>query len=115
MSLREQLIKAAVDVLAEGTDSSKEMIAQNIVASFDDMGMANVNPGEFSPEEITDKNNLTNTAEMSNDTDFEGKVAGQNDSADNIVDAMGDLAKDMVNISVDSEECNHCHPHKEDE
>ena len=111
MSLREQLIKAGVSVLSEGIDSSKEMLANNIVSSFDDMGMANANPGEFSPEEITDKNNLTNVAAMSNDTDFEGKVDDQN-AVSGVMDVMQDLADDMVNISVDMEKPEE---HNEDE
>lgn len=114
MSLQEQLINAALSVLSEGKDSSKEMIANNIVASFDEMGMAKANPGEFSPEEITDKANLTNTAEMSNDTNFEGKVDGQNDMASGIIDAMNDLTNDMVDISVGNEQCDHCHPKNEE-
>jgi hypothetical protein len=114
MSLQEQLINAALSVLSEGKDSSKEMIANNVVASFDEMGMAKANPGEFSPEEITDKANLTNTAEMSNDTDFEGKVDGQNDMASGIIDVMNNLTNDMVDISVGSEQCDHCHPENEE-
>ena len=113
MTLEKRLFDAAMSVLSEGTDSSKEMIANNVIASFDEMGMANVNPGEFAPEEITDKANLTNTAEMSNDTDFEGK-ASNIDKAPDIIDAVKDLADDMVNISVDNEECEHCHPRDEE-
>jgi len=118
MSLRERLINAGVSVLSEGIDSSKEMLANNIVSSFDDMGMANANPGEFSPEEITDKNNLVNTAAMSNDTDFEGKEETQTD-ASSIINTMNDLADDMVDISVDVENQedheHHCHhPHEEE-
>ena len=45
------------------------MIANNI-ASFEEMGMNDALPGQFSPEEITDKANLENTAKMSNDTNF---------------------------------------------
>jgi len=73
MSLKEELIKVAHSYLKEGRESSKEMIAQNTTV-FEDMGMANSNPGEFAPEEITDHENLVNTAKMSNDTDFENKV-----------------------------------------
>ena len=94
MSLRERLINAGVSVLSEGIDSSKEMLANNIVSSFDDMGMANANPGEFSPEEITDKNNLVNTAAMSNDTDFEGKEETQTDSKeDELINLIIELRK----------------------
>jgi hypothetical protein len=114
MNLEKRLRDAACAVLSECGDSSKEMIANNIVASFDEMGMAKANPGEFSPEEITDKANLTNTAEMSNDTDFEGKVDGQNDMASGIIDVMNDLTNDMVDISVGSEQCDHCHPENEE-
>ena len=73
MSLKEELIKAAHPYLKEGRESSKEIIATNSM-SFEDTGMANSNPGEFAPEEITDHENLVNTAKMSNDTDFEGKA-----------------------------------------
>jgi hypothetical protein len=72
MSLREQLFEAAKPFM-EGLESSKEIIATNS-ASFDEMGMANNNPGEFSDNEITDKDNLVNVGKLSNDTDFEGKV-----------------------------------------
>lgn len=72
MSLREQLFEAAKPFM-EGLESSKEIIATNS-ASFDEMGMANNNPGEFSDNEITDKDNLVNVGKLSNDTDFEGKA-----------------------------------------
>ena len=111
MSLREQLIKAGISVLSEGVDSSKEMLANNIISSFDDMGMANTNPGEFSSEEITDKNNLTNVASMSNDTDFEGKV-NSTDNVSGMLNAVHDLANDMVNISVDMENPEECDEEK---
>lgn len=112
MSLREQLIKAGISVLSEGVDSSKEMLANNIISSFDDMGMANTNPGEFSSEEITDKNNLTNVASMSNDTDFEGKV-NNTDNVSGVLNAVHDLANDMVNISVDMKNPEECDEEKE--
>ena len=112
MSLREQLIKAGISVLSEGVDSSKEMLANNIISSFDDMGMANTNPGEFSSEEITDKNNLTNVASMSNDTDFEGKV-NNTDDVSGVLNAVHDLANDMVNISVDMKNPEECDEEKE--
>lgn len=111
MSLRERLIKAGISVLSEGVDSSKEMLADNIVSSFNDMGMANTNPGEFSSEEITDKNNLTNIASMSNDTDFEGKV-NNTDNVSGMLNAVHDLANDMVNISVDMENPEECDEEK---
>ena len=70
MKLTEQLFEAAKPFLCkEGLESSKEIIATNSVP-FSDMGMANTKPGEFAPEEITDPENLVNTAKMSNDNDF---------------------------------------------
>ena len=104
MSLRKQLKEAALNVLQEGTDSSKEILTLNIVNSFDEMGMANTNPGEFSQEEITDKNNLTNVSAMSNDTDFEGKT--ENPQANEIEDML-DVSTDLMHTLVDiSDKCN---------
>ena len=65
MTFRDRLVKA----VKEAVESSKEMIDTN-VTDMDSMGMANVAPGEFAQEEITDKNNLVNQGSMSNDTDF---------------------------------------------
>lgn len=95
MSLKEQLLEAVAPFLMkEGLDSSKEIIAQNST-SFDEMGMANTNPGEFSQEEITDKENLINTGKMSNDTDFENKeeVAASEEEP-----SMGKLLDDLVKL-----------------
>ena len=115
MSLREQLKDAAMKVLTEGTDSSKEILAQNIIASFDDMGMANTNPGEFSEEEITNKENLSNVSAMSNDTDFEGKTENpQANGIEKAVDAATDLMNDIVDIS-DKENCPECDKDEEAE
>lgn len=112
MSLRKQLKEAALNVLQEGTDSSKEILTQNIVNSFDEMGMATTNPGEFSQEEITDKNNLTNVSAMSNDTDFEGKIENsQADGMDKTMNAVEELMKDVVDISADK---HHPHPNNEE-
>ena len=115
MSLREQLKEAAIKALSEAEDSSKEILAQNIINSFDDMGMANTNPGEFSQEEITDKENLTNVSAMSNDTDFEGKETNNAKSGiEQAVDAANDLMNDIVDISAEKE-CPECHDHKDEE
>lgn len=105
MSLREELLKVVQTKLKEGIESTADMINQNGVASFDDMGMAKVVPGEFAQEEITDAQNLVNTAEMSNDTDFENKAE--------VINTEDDLSNDLVNISVKEievgdEECDHC-------
>lgn len=106
MSLRKQLKEAALNVLQEGTDSSKEILTQNIVNSFDEMGMATTNPGEFSQEEITDKNNLTNVSAMSNDTDFEGKIENpQANEAEDILDVGTDLMHTLVDISDKCDKC----------
>lgn len=108
-TLRDMLMEAACNALQENLDSSKEMIQQNVVPSFEDMGMATTPPGEFSPEEITDKQNLVNTAEMSNDTDFEGKATNSENSAEDMMQAVDQAMNDLVNISVGSDECEHCH------
>lgn len=115
MSLREQLKEAAIKALSEAENSSKEILAQNIINSFDDMGMANTNPGEFSQEEITDKENLTNVSAMSNDTDFEGKETNNSESGiEQAIDAANDLMHDVVDISAEKE-CPECHDHKDEE
>ena len=85
MSLKEELFNAAKPFLKEGLDSSKEIIAANST-SFDEMGMANSKPGEFSPEEITDLENLVNVSKMSNDTDFSGK---DNQESETVVSILG--------------------------
>lgn len=121
MSLKDQLFEAAKPFLAEGVESSKEIIATNST-SFDEMGMANSNPGEFAPEEITDQENLVNTAKMSNDTEFSNKE----DNADVQIDAEIEIMKpleDLVNLGngemhncedpecQKSDECPECHDH----
>ena len=75
--------------------SSKEMIANNI-ANPDTMGFANSAPGEFAPEEITDKSNLENTGKMAND---------QN------VDVKPDVSVTMVVTKDEGEDEHHCHHH----
>ena len=118
MNLREHLQAAATKALKEGTDSSKEILAQNIIGSFDNMGMANANPGEFAQEEITDKENLANVAAMSNDTDFEGKTENpQASGIDKAMNAAEELMKDVVDISADKHcpECHKHYPHPHDE
>lgn len=73
--------------------SSKEMIANNI-ANPDTMGFANSAPGEFAPEEITDKSNLENTGKMANDQD---------------VDVKPDVSVTMVVTKDEGEDhCEHC-------
>lgn len=100
MKLRERLINIANEVLAEGVESSKDIISDNsIPGGFDDMGMSNVNPGEFAQEEITDHQNLENTASMSNDTDFEGKATNPSANPGNLVDKVQDMMSDLVDIS----------------
>lgn len=105
MKLRERLINIANEVLTEGVESSKDIISDNSVpGGFDDMGMANVNPGEFAQEEITDHQNLENTASMSNDTDFEGKATNPSANPGNLVDKVQDMMSDLVDISAPDEE-----------
>ena len=118
MSLKEELFNAAKPFLKEGLDSSKEIIAANST-SFDEMGMANSKPGEFSPEEITDLENLVNVSKMSNDTDFSGKDDQESETVVSILgieDTPMELA-DLVNLgtgsSCDCEDdmCSkECHP-----
>ena len=98
MSLKEQLFEA-VKPFMEGLESSKEIIATNS-ASFDEMGMANTNPGEFSDSEITDKDNLVNVGKLSNDTDFEGK-AQCDCECDSEED---DMLSELINLGADEED-----------
>lgn len=110
MNLKDQLREAAKPFLMkEGLDSSKEMIANN-AASFDEMGMANSNPGEFAPEEITDQENLVNVAKMSNDNDFNSEEGEAKEISVSVVGTelpgMEELA-DIVNLG--GGECPECH------
>lgn len=99
MNLRDRLVSVVRKTLDEGLDSSKDMIANNSVGGFDDMGMAKANPGEFAPEEITNAENLVNKADIANDTDFEGKVQNVNCGLPG-----AEIAIDVVDISANPEE-----------
>jgi hypothetical protein len=103
--LRDRLIEAVKLSLNECGDSSKEMIANNIVR-FEQTGMANAaNPGEFAPEEITDVKNLENTASMANDTDFnKDENCAPCDMINDLEKSMENLASDLIDISVRDEE-----------
>lgn len=100
MNLRERMLEAISKNLNEGVESSKEIINNNIVPSFEEMGMANVEPGEFAQGEITDQENLVNKANMSNDNDF-GKSS---DTGNSFEKAVEDMTNDLVNISADNNE-----------
>jgi len=89
------LINGAKEKMKEAVESSKEIIANNTVPGFEQMGMANVVPGEFAQEEITDKENLVNTADMSNDTDFNKDC----DHCCDITKQINDILADVVDIS----------------
>lgn len=97
MSLKEQLFEAAKPFLKEGVESSKEIIDTNST-SFDQMGMAKSNPGEFAPEEITDHENLVNTASMSNDTDFSNKVGNEDEETVVTTEIEIKPLEDLVNL-----------------
>lgn len=119
MNLKQALTETAKTFL-EGIESSKEIIADNST-SFDEMGMANANPGEFAPEEITDQENLVNTAKMANDNDFGTDSAETEISFVSITDAplaADNELEDLVNLGdeecCDNEECKHkLHKHPE--
>ena len=96
MNLRERLTKVAEDAIKEGVESSKDIISNNVVSSFEDMGMANVEPGEFAQGEITDKQNLVNQGSMSNDTDFNKEGEHPVEKA---LDAAEEMLDDLVDIS----------------
>ena len=96
MKLKDRLLAVAKASLNEGVESTKTIIADNIVPSFEDMGMANVAPGEFAQGEITDKENLVNKGDMSNDTDFNKDGECPIEKA---VDAAKDMLGDLVDIS----------------
>ena len=107
MNLKQALTETAKTFL-EGIESSKEIIADNST-SFDEMGMANANPGEFAPEEITDQENLVNTAKMANDNDFGTDSAETEISVVSITDAplaADNELEDLVNLG-DEECCDH--------
>lgn len=100
MNLRERMLEAISKNLNEGVESSKEIMSNNIVPSFEEMGMANVEPGEFAQGEITDQENLVNKANMSNDNDF-GKSSDAGNSFEKTVE---DMANDLVDISAGDNE-----------
>lgn len=124
MSLKEELLTAVKPFLMkEGLESSKEIIATNST-SFDEMGMANSKPGEFSQEEITDPENLVNVSKMSNDNNFNT----DSEESETIVSILGitddtpehDLG-DLVNLGTGAScECEddmrskECHSHHHD-
>ncbi len=121
MSLKEELLNAAKPFLMkEGIDSSKEIIATN-TTSFDELGMANSKPGEFSQEEITDPENLVNVSKMANDNNFSGENEGESETVVSIVgiDDMADAElADLVNLGTgasceceDPQCCDHEHHH----
>ena len=98
MKLKDRLLAVAKASLNEGVESTKTIIADNIVPSFEDMGMANVAPGEFANEEITDSENLVNKGSMSNDTAFNKEDCCTNpiEKAAEVVDGV---LNDLVDIS----------------
>ena len=65
MALRDRLL----NVVKESVESTYDMISANSVDP-NQMGMATSAPGEFSEDEITDKQNLVNQGSMSNDNDY---------------------------------------------
>lgn len=117
MNLRERLTLAAKSALKETVDSSADMIANNTIASFDEMGMANVKPGEFAQEEITDQENLINKANMSNDNDFNKDDNSVEEIAKDMMNNMLDISKaddDMATVEITAitdDECPECHKH----
>lgn len=110
MSLKEELLNAAKPFLMkEGLESSKEIIATNST-SFDEMGMANTKPGEFSQEEITDPENLINVSKMANDNNFNTN-SEENETVvsflgidDNSIKELGDLINLGTGASCDCED-----------
>lgn len=100
MNLRERMLEAISKNLNEGVESSKEIINNNIVPSFEEMGMANVEPGEFAQGEITDQENLVNKANMSNDNDF----GNSSDAGNSFEKAVEDMTNDLVDISAGDDE-----------
>lgn len=95
MMFRERLTAVAKEKLKEGLENSKDIISQNVINSFNDMGMANVTPGEFSDGEITDRENLVNKGDMANDTEFNKK---ENDS-DCLMNKLNNMFDDLLDIS----------------
>lgn len=118
MNLRERLTKVAEAALKEGVESSKDIISDNIVPSFEDMGMANVAPGEFAQGEITDKQNLVNKGDMSNDTAFnkegEHPVEKALDAATDMLDDLVDISAPKANATLEIVKTSGCEDHGED-
>lgn len=118
MSLKEELLNAAKPFLMkEGLESSKEIIATNST-SFDEMGMANSKPGEFSQEEITDPENLVNVSKLANDNNFNADAEESEtvvsilgiDNNDTSLKDLGDLINLGTGASCECEDdtCREC-------
>ena len=118
MNLRERLTKVAEAALKEGVESSKDIINDNIVPSFEDMGMANVAPGEFAQGEITDKQNLVNKGDMANDTAFnkedEHPVEKALDAATDMLDDLVDISAPKADATLEIVKTTGCDDHGED-
>lgn len=71
MTLRDRLLNA----VKESVESTYDMINSNTVDP-NQMGISTSAPGEFAPEEITDKQNLVNQGSMSNDNDYNKDECG---------------------------------------
>lgn len=101
MALRDRLLNA----VKESVESTYDMINTNSV-NPDEMGMATSAPGEFSAEEITDKQNLVNQGSMSNDNDYDKDDCDCEIIAATVeIDGEENKAKDdLLNISEPVEE-----------
>lgn len=105
MSTRERFVEAAKKIIFEEVNSTKEIIQDNIVPSFEDMSMATNAPGEFGENEITDAENLINQGKMANDNDFnKDSDCGCHTDASTPLDNMQDLVDISANDSDDSAE-----------
>lgn len=107
MTFKTQILNAvrnSIHELKESCENSKEMLDKNLV-SFDDLSMTTNAPGTFSDEELTDKENLINKANIADKDNSEDlpddlmamvSVSVENTPVEDI--------KDMLDISVGSDD-----------
>lgn len=102
MTLKNRLFEILPNDIKEAVESSKDMIDNNVVSSFNDMSMADLTPGEFAQDEITDHENLVNKANMANDNDFGNDSNCKEDTG--LCQNVLNMLDDIVDISAPAED-----------
>ena len=99
-----EAVKNSIKELKESSENSKEMLDSNL-ASFDELSMTTNAPGAFSTEELTDKENLINKANIADEDAIEDLPEDLMTMVTvSVEDAPDEDIKDMLDISVGSED-----------